>query len=510
MILVPQKMEGVADDVESAKEFIRPHKSLILVPSYGRAVKWAGLADPPQREQATEAIEAFKLSKGTDKLLLSARYDGMDLPGDMCRVVVIDDLPSGIGPLERYLWEYLKFSSTLRTAIASRIVQSFGRISRGMSDHGVALLTGKRLIEWLQIPKNIGSLPRFLQKQLQLGFQMSDGMASAQASTSIQSCLGRQRDWVDAYERFISEAAHEDGLPEPTTVADLALAEAKYAEELWHRNYPKAAAHLQKTLEDAGNFSVSTVCWHKLWLGYALECSGDIATAQSLYKQAHAGQRNIPAFRGQASPEDEMALPAQAVAAGRLFELPGDGRVVVPRSLDRDLLYLDGTGTPKQAEEALRCLGQYLGFSSTRPDNEHGTGPDVLWIFPDLTALCVDAKADKLPDSVYRKEEFGQLSDHVQWVRDHAEARDIIAGFVGPELPVSKSANPPEGVKLATLARFHAIGETLKAAYRDIAATALPLTITQVVAAEFDKRGLLWPALGQSFSLIEMRSLKGK
>jgi hypothetical protein len=510
MILVPAKMKGVSDDVEAAKEFIRPHKSLILVPSYARAAGWADLVQPPPPEQATEAIEAFKIAKGTDKLLLSARYDGMDLPGDMCRVVVIDDLPSGIGPLERYLWEYLRFSSNLRTAIASRIVQSFGRISRGMSDHGVALLTGKRLVEWLQVPKNLGSLPRFLQKQLQLGFQMSEEMSPAEVPTGIKSCLSRQRSWVDAYEHFIQEAAHEDALPEPATVADLALAETKYAEEMWHRNYAKAASQLQRTLEAAGNFSVSTVCWHKLWLGYSLECSGDAETAHALYQQAHAGQSNIPAFKGHADSAVDTNLPIQAVAAGRQFELPGDGSVVVPRALDRDLLYLDGTGTPKQSEEALRCLGQYLGVQSSRPDNEHDTGPDVLWIFPDMTALCVDAKTDKLAKSVYRKDEFGQLSDHVQWVRDNTEAKNIIAGFVGPELLVSESANPPKGVKLATLANFHSIGETLKAAYRDIATTALPLTVGQVVAAEFEKRGLLWPGLKVSFGLIEMRDLKVK
>ena len=188
----------------------------------------------------------------------------------------------------------------------------------------------------------------------------------------------------------------------------------------------------------------------------------------------------------------------------------GPVSVVVPRSLERDLLYLNSAGTTNQTEEALRCLGQYLGFQSTRPDNEHGTGPDVLWLFPDKTALCVDAKTDKEASSVYRKEEFGQLSDHVQWVRDNSDAECIIAGFVGPELPVSDSANPPEDVKLSTLARFHAVGETLKAAYRDIAAIALPLTVGQVAAAEFRKRRLLWPELRESFGLIEMRELKAK
>ena len=167
-------------------------------------------------------------------------------------------------------------------------------------------------------------------------------------------------------------------------------------------------------------------------------------------------------------------------------------------------------GTTNQTEEALRCLGQYLGLQSNRPDHEHNTGPDILWIFPDQTALCVDAKTEKIESSCYRKEEFGQLSDHVQWVRDNTTANPIIAGFVGPLLPVSESANPPQGVKVSPLINFHAIGETVKAAYRDVSSTALPLTIAQLVAQEFEKRGLLWPALSTSLGLVEMRDLKIK
>jgi hypothetical protein len=106
-------------------------------------------------------------------------------------------------------------------------------------------------------------------------------------------------------------------------------------------------------------------------------------------------------------------LPAQALAAAQQFEVTPDGRIRVPRTFERDLLHLNGTGTTRQTEESLRCLGQYLGFEATRPDNEHSTGPDVLWLFPDNSAFCVDAKTDKAATSVYRKEEVGQLADHV-------------------------------------------------------------------------------------------------
>src|SRR5207253_3505069 len=140
-------------------------------------------------------------------------------------------------------------------------------------------------VEWLQVPKNLASLPLFLQKQLQLGFQMSADMTLDNAPSAIDACLNRQRDWVEAYERFMHEASSDEALKEPVTLAELALAEAKYAAHIWHRDYSEAASHLQRTLEDAGNFSVSTLCWHKLWLGYALDLAGDNETARALYQQ---------------------------------------------------------------------------------------------------------------------------------------------------------------------------------------------------------------------------------
>jgi hypothetical protein len=75
-----------------------------------------------EEDNVTEQIEKFKQSNSPDKLLLVSRYDGVDLPGDICRVMVIDKLPSSLNPLEIYFWEQLSLVKSLRSAIALSIL----------------------------------------------------------------------------------------------------------------------------------------------------------------------------------------------------------------------------------------------------------------------------------------------------------------------------------------------------------------------------------------------------
>jgi hypothetical protein len=55
--------------------------------------------------------------------------------------LLLDDLNLWcVGPLENILLVKSKlFKQSKKQPIASRIVQSFGRISRGMSDHGIVI-----------------------------------------------------------------------------------------------------------------------------------------------------------------------------------------------------------------------------------------------------------------------------------------------------------------------------------------------------------------------------------
>jgi len=507
LVLCPSKAETVDKDVDIAKGLVENEKTLILVPTYARAAEWADLIEPPPRNAVSEYVTTFKHASGSPKLLLAARYDGIDLPGDTCRVMVIDDLPMSVGPLERFIWENLGLFSSMSTAIASRIVQSFGRISRGMSDHGVVILTGARLIEWLLNPRNRAFLPAFLQRQIALGMDISAHSESGEVlASAMAQCLSRDAKWLGAYRDLMQSQEVADPQLESELLARLAVAEAEYACQIWHRDYEAAAKCLNATLEDAFNLSESTGAWHTLWLGHALDLMGDNVTAPDMYRRAHGCNVNIPAYWAHDEKEPAKGLPMQAIQVARQFSTHG-AAVSVPKRLHQELRHIDGSGSSAKAEESLRALGQYLGMNSSRPDKERGTGPDVLWELSGFPALCMEVKTDKEPESNYQKKDVGQLNDHVQWVKDNTDSDNVIPLFVGPLVGATDAANPPPEFCVTTLDQFHQLADRLTAAFTDIAANALPLTVFPTVSEMLQERSLLWPTCFDSLESSCLRDL---
>lgn len=495
LVAIPSKLDNVSDDVETAISVIENRKALIIVPTYLRAKKWQTVVEPPPKESVSEYVAAFKESSDNSKLLLAARYDGVDLPGDTCRLMVIDDLPIGMGILERFTWESLNMNNSLRSTIASRLVQSFGRISRGMSDHGVVILTGKGLLNWLLDPNNMAILPVFLQKQILLGDQISDTLVDIDDfNQSLDKCLNRNPVWMSAYEGFMQEAIVQKTMQDIDTFQELAKSEAAYAKHLWQRDYEIAAKVFSGTLDTAYSVSKNTGAWHSLWLGYAQEMTGDRESACNLYIKAHENQNNIPPLR-QTNNTSQASASSQVLKIKEQIKISSEGTVSLPRSISQDLCFLDGSGSVSQTEEALRFLGQYLGLISTRPENEYGTGPDVLWIAKQGPALCIEAKTNKGTKSVYSKNDVGQMANHVQWVNEHETVDDVIPLFVGPITGVSGSASPPANFCVVPLEAFNDLSKTLVAALREVTTSALPSTLLERLSDKIEKRKLKYPEL---------------
>ena len=506
MILVPSAVDGVNDDLESAKEMIRDQKALILIPSFSKAEGWAGVAPAPRRRAVPEEVAQFQKASPPEKLTLAARYDGIDLPGDTCRMLVLDELPTGTGPLETFQWENLNMQNSLRSLIATRIVQSFGRISRGMSDHGVVIVTGKKLVEWLVMPRNRAMLPLFLQKQFELGEAVSRQAKNTDGlRTAATACLSRDTEWIKAYTTFMRDLPSESE-PEGLSLAlTIAIAEAKFGRALWSRDFRRAARELNSVLADASAFSQATGAWLSLWLGFAHEMDGDVNSAHYFYKKARALHSNIPRpTLPQSSPK--FSTPNQVMNVHQQMQVGHSDSISIepPKTILQDLRHLDGNGSSRQIEEALRCLGQYLGLDSSRPDNEFGKGPDVLWLERGSQAVCMEVKACKENTSNYTKDEVGQLHNHIQWVKDNHEVSSILPVFVGPLLDTTGRGSPSPDMKLIELEQFEDLGRRLVRALNDAATRAMPLDLENILHEVMKSRGLLFPEVLQPLHMISL------
>ena len=249
---------------------------------------------------------------------------------------------------------------------------------------------------------------------------------------------------------------------------------------------------LNDILDLAFTFSQYTGAWLSLWLGFTLEMQGKVKDAHYYYNRAHLAGSDIPRLPPNFN-RDVSQIPEQVQTVAQQMRV-GLGNFISiepPKHLKENLEALNGDATHRQTEEALRSLGEYLGLASSRPDNEFGAGPDVLWIGENGIALCMEVKTDKQATSQYKKEEVGQLHNHIQWVKDNNEVSEIFPIFVGPILPMSNNASPSPEMRIVELTHFDNLSHDLVAVLQNVSKRTMPISLARDLFQSMSEQGLL-------------------
>ena len=101
------------------------------------------------KDTLTEGVEQLRQNPKLGLVVLVNRYDGVDLPGDTCHVLVVDGLPEAMSGTERH-----RPSAAGRVRAADRATGAAPRAGHGArdrsnEDHCVVILLGTRLAERL-------------------------------------------------------------------------------------------------------------------------------------------------------------------------------------------------------------------------------------------------------------------------------------------------------------------------------------------------------------------------
>lgn len=152
MILVPQAISPAITDSDIrtfVAELAKIYNVVVLVPSFYRAGLWKSYATQIASERDLETAVSKLRTQQSGLTVIVNKYDGIDLPNDMCRVLVVDGLPDARRRVEKLQDVALNDTDRWRARQISRIEQGMGRGVRANDDYCAVILMGGLLVAQL-------------------------------------------------------------------------------------------------------------------------------------------------------------------------------------------------------------------------------------------------------------------------------------------------------------------------------------------------------------------------
>lgn len=456
-----------------AAELSAKHKLLVCVPSYVQARRWDHIAVPPSVERFSVALADFRESD-RGAFMLVHRLDGIDLLHDACRLMLMDGLPTGASALERFQWQVLGFRNALAAKFASRITQILGRINRGTRDYSIHLIDGTALNNWLSNDRHLALLSPLLRDQVVLGHELQDQLSIKSVKSAlelVEQVLKRDSGWLDLYKTHIQEKQldpieRDRSEKIEQRMISAAEAEVRFADAIWQGDVNGAREALENVAADVARGDTKLAGWMNLWIGFCFDVMRDHSSAMVEYKRA---KQQLGAL---------VPLPIGRDPTMTLEELSGFQsklRLILmtsAESYNRQLRLFESSmaplgneaSTPSELEECVRVLGEYLGLSSTRPDNDLSAGPDVLWLDEENHELIgIELKTDKKANSTYTVSEIGKILNYEAWIRDQYQEYKFLAMYViGPRVSASRGARPSDRTFLVDISDVQSIAARLQ------------------------------------------------
>jgi hypothetical protein len=493
---------GSTDDEQRqwTKNAIATHKACAIAPSTGQADAWTDIADLYDGSTGQAGVERFKVAPAPQKMVMAARYDGIDLPGDACRVLVLDGIPMGSFAIERFIDQSLNLANTRTSTTAVRLTQAIGRIFRSNTDHGVVILCGTELQSWLSNPSHQAFLPDLLQRQIQLGIQLREAVDSDDVTYGdlINGILTGDREWDRVYNTSIQDYDTATRPTPPAWLVDAAGQEGKGFLPLWQGDFAGAARSIRNLADSVSPSDQKLAAWYGHWCGLAQELTGQTLAATQSYQEAanQCAALGRPAISSR-SILTSVSNPTPGVQAHRVAELAARPAAVHRSlgSLKQGLAYGENTNA---TEAALDQLGKLIGLEASRPDNQRGakkTGPDVLWRHtPSKSGVALEAKTNKKMKSQYQKrDDIGQFHDHLVYLKNTFPGETFFQAIVGPLLRVSDESNPTDELRIVPLEGFQDLAGRAEQMYNFIETSTDSDALAVKAERWLQMLGLSWP-----------------
>ncbi|MEO6703264.1 MAG: DEAD/DEAH box helicase, partial [Jatrophihabitantaceae bacterium] len=382
-----------------------------------------------------DSLDPF-LDSDTALLTLSNRYDGIDLPDDDCRLVILDGLPAKGDLQERFLYRELGAQNVLQERIRARIAQGAGRATRNFRDYAVVIVIGDDLVSYLT-PKDIqAAFHPDLHAEIEFGWSNSRDDTSANMTANIAIFDEHGEEWADVERDILARRDQCERIDPPgaSQLQAAASAEVETWEAIWSGDWTSALQAARAVIDSltggrptgryAGlwNYLAASIALRQVHTTHNSQYTATAASYLRAARQCARGTKWLDYLVSAADTITDATVgseldPIDQLAIDNILtRLPKLGRPSVFDTATNQMRQALSAKAPNPYEQALVDLGTYAGASESVPKSKAAAFPDGAWLFGEITWISWEAKSDAKDDGELGADYTREAGGHLRYL----------------------------------------------------------------------------------------------
>ncbi len=479
MILVPSLIDETLDKDTIVNKFAKPNDKLrfgivFLTNSFNRSLQHQSLGSIIAKSNDIYT-HVSDLKKGNYKnpIVFANRYDGIDLPDNTCRILILDSKPYFISLSDKYEEGCRADSDLINIKIAQRIEQGLGRSVRGEKDYSVIIIIGDDLVRFIKSSQTNKYFSDQTKKQVELGLEIAK-LSQEEISNGadpmkvfidlINQSLKRDDAWKEFYNIEMSSLQIEIDF---TSISDQMLIEYKAEESFYLKDYENANELLQKLIdediedESEKGWYLQTLARYNYFLSKiksnTLQKSAFLKNKQLLKPKEGISYKKLEFIN-----ENRINRIKQWINNFQSYQ----DMIITIDGILSDLSF--GVDSEK-FEKSLHQVGEMIGFLSERPDKEYKKGPDNLWCGVDNHYFLLECKSEVEENRAeINKHEAGQMNTHCGWFEEEYGKVPVNNILIIPMKKLSYHANFTHKVEIMRKNKLISLKSNIKSFFKEL------------------------------------------